>query len=438
MRKSLICVLMVMSASQLAANYYAQFPIKISKNRKHLVDSRGQPFLMNADSGWLLLQKLGIDEVQEYFVKRKRQAFNTIFIQLLPPEPGETNFYEQAPFHKPDDFSLPNENYFDHVAAVLAEAQKQNLLVAINPAWLGCCGGNWAKAQLANGDSVCNKYGQYLGERFKKFDNVVWIMGGDRDPLGEEEAVRAMAYGIRSQTDEQLMTYHAASSRSSTDVFMGEPWLDFSMVYTYFRGKTNAWTTDMPQVYEIAQKEYRSPKPTAFVLGEAQYENEDVGNAQMMRRQAYWTMLAGGSGHCYGSTVWKFDKNWRVVSNLPGALQMQHFYKLMSGLPWEHFVPDTQNQFVVDGQSPWQDPNYVAVASLSNRKLMVAYIPQSGPLQIDFGQLKGKRLRVNWYSPRTGKKWVTAHYAPSVGVRQVVPPTIGDDWLLVIGNVSKD
>ena len=424
MRKFLICcwfTASMFSTLQLLAINNPQFPLKISKNKKYLTDQRGLPFLMNADTGWLLLQKLSTDDIKIYFSKRKSQTFNTVLIQLLPPLPTGQNFYGQPPFSIPNDFSTPNEVYFNHVAAVLAEAQKFDILVAINPVWLGDISGGWANVQVQNGDSVCNAYGQFLGERFKKFDNVLWIMGGDSDAPHDQNVIRVMANGIKSSADHQLITYLGARFNPNNDVIKQVPWLDFRTTQAQF---------NLPQMSEMSQTSYHNPK--AFVVCKTKYESTET--AQSTRQYAYQAMLTGGSGQCYVSKNWKFDKNWLSICDLPGAQQMKLFYKFMVHLPWEHFVPDTQKQFIPD--SPAADQ--ILAASLSNRRLMVAYIPESRPLQIDFSKFKGNRLRVSWLSPRTGKKWVTAHHAPKDGIRQVKPPTVDEDWLLVIGNVAKD
>ncbi|MGB3777753.1 MAG: DUF4038 domain-containing protein [Tunicatimonas sp.] len=65
---------------------------------------------------------------------------------------------------------------------------------------------------------------------------IVSAPGGDNDPFNALEEIEAMADGLHRQAGNQLFTYHAASTHSSTDVFPEADWLDVSMVYTYFRG----------------------------------------------------------------------------------------------------------------------------------------------------------------------------------------------------------
>ena len=117
----------------------SHFPLKISKNDRYLTDQLDKPFLLNADAGWLLFQKLRIEDARFYLAKRKAKYFNAVFVQLLPPEPNEHNAYGEVPFIKQGDFSTPNEKYFRHVEDVLLAANRLGMAVAIVPAWLGCC-----------------------------------------------------------------------------------------------------------------------------------------------------------------------------------------------------------------------------------------------------------------------------------------------------------
>ncbi|MFN8345258.1 MAG: DUF4038 domain-containing protein [Spirosomataceae bacterium] len=410
------------------------FPLKVSDNGRYLTDNYNRPFLMNADAGWTLLHKLKREEAQIYLANRNAQQFNTVFLQLLPPEPNQYNAYGEAPFVPKEDFSAPNNKYFEYVEEVIRHAAALQMTVALVPAWLGCCRDNWYDVQFKNGVDKCRIYGLYLGNRFKKYPNVLWVMGGDRDPLREVHVQRAIAEGIKSASPLQLITYHAASSHSSTDVFAGEKWLDFSMVHTFFRGKQGSWTSEMPQVYEAALNESGKMPRKAFILGESQYENGD--NDQMIRRQIYWTMLNGGSGHCYGSSIWEFNSNWRGALDLPGVSHVSLFYKIFSGLPWYLLRPDATDGILTEGRGAFGSEDYGAVAVLPNNRMAVIYLPTSRTVKVNVEKINGTSIRALWISPRTNKRWIGGYFKPQ-GVRELTPPTLEDDWLLLLGNVGR-
>lgn len=412
------------------------FPLKISKNGRYFTDRYGRPFLMNADAAWTLFHRLRKEEAFEYLANRRSQHFNTVFLQLLPPEPNQSNVYGESPFYSKNDFTAPNEPYFQYVEQIIQQAARWQMVVALVPAWLGCCRTNWYDVQYQNGPEKCRTYGSYLGNRFGKFSNLVWIMGGDRDPLREEIVQRAIAEGIHAAAPHQLMTFHAASSHSSTDVFSNEKWLDFSMVYSYFRGKQGVWNTEQPQVYEVALKEYQKPQAKTFILGESQYEDENVGTPQMVRRQAYWTVLSGGSGHCYGSSLWEFKSNWRTTVTLPGATQIGLFYKIMGGLPWYLFRPDTSDDLLVEGRGAYSSDDYAVVSRLSNNRLAMIYLPTSRTVRINVEKIKGSSIRALWINPRNNKRYLGGFFKPK-GTRELTPPSLDEDWILLVGNAGK-
>ena len=60
------------------------FPLKVTENRRHLVDRWGTPFFYNADTAWLLFNKLSEAEAAEYLAARRAQGFNAVQVSLAP------------------------------------------------------------------------------------------------------------------------------------------------------------------------------------------------------------------------------------------------------------------------------------------------------------------------------------------------------------------
>lgn len=99
----------------------AAFPLKVSDNRRYLVDQNSQPFLYHADTGWQLIWNLTKDEAEQYLENRKQKGFTAIQVQLLPHRVNQTNRYGHNPFTAPGDFTNPNPDYFQHVDWMLQE-----------------------------------------------------------------------------------------------------------------------------------------------------------------------------------------------------------------------------------------------------------------------------------------------------------------------------
>ncbi len=150
---------------------------------------------------------------------------------------------------------------------------------------------------------------------------MIWILGGDdRADTDKKRAVwDAIAKGIAEAAvgsedySKLLMTYHSPGGTSSSHWLHDKPWLDFNMIQTW---------SQYTQIYDRVSHDYKlSPvKPTG--LGEGAYENGPEYptkpiTASVIRRQAYWSYLAGGY-HTYGNTsIWNFGIEPRYVKN-PG------------------------------------------------------------------------------------------------------------------------
>lgn len=437
-----IFALLIVVSTTIEAQY--RFPLRISENKRYFKDANGKPFLYHADTGWQIFTQLTTNEALEYLSFRKNQGFNTIQVQLVM-SPEQVNRYGHKPFHGNNDFSRPDEAYYDHVAEIIAKADSLGLLIVMSQPWLGCCqegfGGRPDKPFQANGPEKSRKYGEYLGKKFAGFNNLFWIMGGDNDPKGDRLSLFAFFDGLRKTAPKhQLMTYHASPPHSSTDLFQYADWLGFSFIYTYWREKPNEWVTSdlQPHVYEAALMEWSKSDTMPFVLGESQYEgsgkiDNDMGNPHIIRRQAYWTMLCGGAGASYGSDLWNFPSNWREIMNYSGARQLGHFIKLFEQIPWWTLVPDVKHQALVAGYGTWTRSDYVTAAVSTDRKMLVAYLPEIQSITIDFGSLSGEKFRIRWYDPRSGEKIKETEFTERK-VKKLFTPT-GEDFLLIIETI---
>ncbi|HTE33899.1 MAG TPA: DUF4038 domain-containing protein [Chryseolinea sp.] len=438
MKKSFSLLLFVVT---LSAHSQSIFPLKISENRRYFTTQQDKPFLYHADTGWQIFITLTTAEAVEYLAFRKAQGFNTIQVQLAMSA-DQKNRYGNIPFDGDVDFSRPNEKYHNHIVEVLKKADSLGLLIVMAQPWLGCCkegfGNTPEKPIQKNGVDKNRSYGKYLGKKFSGFKNLFWMMGGDNDPRGDRLSLVAFAEGLyESAPKHQLLTYHASAPHSSTDLFQYSPWLGFSFIYTYWREKPTDWVVHdlIPHVYEAALREWSKSDIMPFVLGESQYEGSgiienDMGTPQIVRRQAYWTMLCGGAGHSYGSDIWNFPANWRDIMRYPGATHMGYFIKFFEQIKWWTLVPDVRHQAVVSGYGDYSKANYVTTAVSSDKKLMVSYLPEIQSIYVDFNYLSGTNFKCSWFNPSTGKKEPT--FVVSSKSVQRISPKNGEDWVLVV------
>ncbi|WP_266362535.1 glycoside hydrolase family 140 protein [Tellurirhabdus rosea] len=425
-----------------AAGQRVAFPLRVSENGRYFTDQQARPFLYHADTGWQIFARLTLPEAREYLTTRKNQGFNTLQVQISM-NPDSVSRAGHKPFVD-YDFARPHEGYFAHVERVIQVADSLNLLLNIAPFWIGCCRegyGVGAKTEVyaRNGPDKARRLGEYLGRRFGKYNNIIWTMGGDNDPRSIRKEIEALAEGLHRTAPRQLITYHASPPHSSTDLFQYAPWLGYSMIYTYWREKPNEWVDpqQLVHVYEAALREYNKTDRLPFILGEAQYEgdgrlyNNDIGTPQHIRRQAWWTLLSGGTGHAYGHDGWAFPQNWRSILQYPaGSQHLRQFITYFESIPWWRLVPDQKHQTLVAGYGEYTKANYVTAALTDDGTLLVAYLPEPGRVKVDLSRLKGAQVTARWLDPRTGR-FADAGKFPNQGIKQFTSPP-QDDWVLEI------
>jgi hypothetical protein len=249
-------------------------------------------------------------------------------------------------------------------------------------------------------------------------------------------AVRAVAQGIKSVDPNHLQTLELAYQVSSSlDNSVWRPLLKLNAVYTYF-----------PTYAELLKQYFRKDFLPTFMV-EANYEFEhnanDETDPEILRRQAYWTMLSGATGQFYGNKyTWQFIDGWQSHLDTPGSVQMSYLTKLFAGRPWFRLVPDQQHKVVTAGYGTFSttgkigDNDYVTAARTPDGRLVVAYLPTGAAITVDMTKLRGP-VQARWYDPAKGVLSAAAPGPlPNTGTKVFTPSgKNGDgdsDWVLVL------
>jgi hypothetical protein len=424
--------LMQTEAAQTQSAY--TYPLKLSANGRLLVDQKNKPFLVQGDSPWSLLVQLTLEEAEQYLEDRRQKGFNLVMVNLIEHQFCDKppfNKKGDAPFRKPGDFATPNEAYFAHADAVIRLAAQKGIVVLLAPAYLGVNGGNegWYQEMVASGVKKLREYGRYVGKRYKKFDNIVWLNGGDYNPA-DAKLVQAVAEGIRQEDNRHLHTAHCGPGSSALDVYPAASWLALNTTYAYdeaLYGKTLA--------------DYNRTKFKPFLMLESAYENEHEASPARLRRQAYWAMLTGATGQIFGNRpLWLFGEGWQEALNSTGSQDMARVGNLFRDLRWYDLVPDQKHETVVDGYGTLGSTDYVTAAHTPDGALVVAYIPATGvqrrTLRVNMAGFP-RRVRALWYNPTRGAyTFASPGLLDNTGVRNFTTPghngAGANDWVLLL------
>jgi hypothetical protein len=403
------------------------YPVKVGPDHRHLVTQSGVVYLVQGEAAWSLISGLTKEESEVYLEDRRQKGFNSIIVNLIEHKfRGPVNRYGEGPFTTPGDFSTPNEKYFEHADWVIRKAAEKGIQVFLAPIYLGYIGTDegWVEEAIANGPEKCRNWGRYVGKRYAKFDNLVWLIGGDRNPDKSREDVDAVVQGIREFDTRHILTAHCHPENSALDQYKQEGWLDLNDTYTY------------GIVHGMLLNDYRRVPAMPFVLIESIYEGEHNASAVQIRRQAYWAILCGATGQFMGNRpIWLFDPGWDAALNSTASKDMAHLKALFTSRPWSDLIPDDKHEVVIDGLGEFRGLDYLSAARTQDGGTVIAYMPTTRIITVDMGKISGTEATVWWYNPRSGKSDSNGQY-PTSGKRQFTPPSEGD-WVLVLDDSSR-
>jgi hypothetical protein len=429
--------------------------LQVSNNKRYLVTADGKPFFWLGDTAWELFHRLTREEAEKYLKNRAEKGFTVIQAVALAELDGlhDPNPYGEIPLEN-DDPTKPREAYFQHVDFIINKAAELGLYIGLLPTW----GDKVFKDRWGAGPEIFNTenariYGKWIGNRFKNKKNVIWILGGDRNP--DEKAVaiwRAMAAGVAEGAGGQnkaLMTFHpqpnSLQDGGSSKYFHNDEWLDFNMFQTGHCRENNVW--DRVQVV------YNRTPVKPVLDGETLYEDhpvcfnaKDLGtsSAYDIRKHAYLDVFAGAFGHTYGChDIWQMYAPhrtpvngphfpWYVAMDLPGASQMKFLRKLIESRPMLDRVPD---QSIIENAFGTND----RIQATRGKDYIFVYTSQGKPVIVNLGKISGNEAVAFWYNPKNGETKDDSRF-PNTGQKSFTPPSTGygQDWVLVIDDATKN
>ena len=416
------------------------YPLKVGVTGRYLVDQLNVPFLLTGDSPQALIVNLTEADADGFFADRQAAGFNAVWINLLCATytggRADGSTYDGiVPFTTPGDLATPNESYFARVDDMLNLAAQHGLTVFLDPAETG----SFLSVVSGNGVAKSRQYGRYLGTRYRSFDNIVWMSGNDFQSWSnpsDDAVVEAVALGIRDTDDRHIHTVELDYPVSgSLDDPTWAPIIQLNASYTYY------------PTYAQVLTDYDRPNALPTFLVEANYEFEhnaaDLGTPQILRRQAYWSLLSGAAGQFYGNRyTWPFISGWQDNLDTPGSAQMGYVKFLFAPRPWYDLIPDQTHTVVTAGVGTYADSgalgdsDYLTAARTPDGALVAAYMPTSRTITVAMSSLAAPAY-ASWYDPSNGTfSAIPGSPLANTGTRTFTPPGAngdGDgDWVLLL------
>ncbi|MEM1135613.1 MAG: glycoside hydrolase family 140 protein [Bacteroidota bacterium] len=424
--------------------------IGISENKRYLVTEEGEPFFWLGDTAWELFHRLNREEATLYLEDRAAKGFNVIQAVVLAELDGLNvpNPYGNTPLVNNDPLQ-PNEAYFEHVDFIVNKAASLNIVIGMLPTW----GDKWQKKWgvgpvIFSTENAAEGFGVYMGKRYKNQENIIWILGGDRNPENEKEyaIIRAMAKGIEKGNEgTHLMTFHPRGGAKSSQFFHNDDWLDFNMF------QSGHSEPDFPN-YEMTTADYELEPVKPTLDGEPRYENIPIKfnikngrhPAYSIRRAAYGSLLAGACGHTYGNNnIWqmcaperkgiiKARIPWYDAIKHPGAAQMGYARWLFESRAF-HTLQPAQDILTY----PDNDKSIRAAITAGGTSAII-YIPEGQAVKIETKKLKGESLAAWWFDPREGTAEIIGNFEKTDKDLGFIPPSKGvaNDWVLILDNAN--
>jgi hypothetical protein len=429
-----------------AVSHRARAPLRLSDDRRYLVDADGRPFFYFADTAWSVAWKGTPDQWATYLDRRAAQGFSVLQVNLLPWRSSIVDVEGNSPFVD-GDVTRPNEAYFARYDRFIQMAAERGLFTCLMLVWGGPrpdLPASWFTTEQAIA------FARWAVERYTHFP-MLWSISGD-GPY-DEDADRWEAVGAAVEAadpNDHPATNHMVTNRGWRFLHHASSWHDFHMIQTGHRLDARPNIAAQPFAY------YRAEPTKAFVNGEPWYEaHPDMADrprygprfGEEHQRYAFWVSVLSGAtmGHTYGSQgIWNWKQpgddethlagpqigpTWSEGLELPGVAQVALGVSILRRLPWYRLHPTPERARSTDSEVP---PVRQPACAQIPGELWLAYLPaDSGDVQL-LG-LDERGWRAHWLDPRDGSRHELGRVdAPKDGVWTPPERPSSDDWVLML------
>ncbi len=412
-----IFILLCLVITSIQCNQHPAFPVKVSENGRYIVDQNDHPVFWLGTTQWQIFREYNLDEARTTIENVKSKGF--VFIQAMLMGVGDgtqANTHGEKPWIN-DDPLTPNEAYFLHVDSVIQIARKNDVIFSItmyHQRYRNCI-------TLENARAWAN----WLSSRYKDVPNIVWSM----TPEAREEFIpilRELAAGLQEgDGGSHIITFKPDPAPFSSSFIHREDWLDFNSMQTW--NSTNL-------IYPMVTHDYSLEPVKPVLMAEGAYEQGSEYGFDVtplwVRRQAYYSYLAGAH-HTYGhNDSWRVLSSWKEALDAPGAFQMGILKEIFLDLKeWWFLIPD--QSILTSGGNIAGDLLNLA-ARHKDGKWLIVYLASKDTCSVDLGKITGSNtVNAFWIDPRTGNSNTAGSFQKDEEVSFITPVEFEDAILLL-------
>jgi chitodextrinase len=429
------------------------YRLAISSNGRYLVNSvTNQPVFLTGDDGFLAGLQIDANDLTTYLNDRASRGFNAIWIgttDQLDQNNAPRNFFGNVPFDGAW-FTSPDTTYWGHVDSVVSQAQSLGITVFLQPSFVGNNDGDVydTPSYLSSSTATLQAYGTFIGNRYKGYNNIVYVLGGDYNPTSStgvtiKPRLEALGAGIAAADPNHLITIEgcqrcgyplSTSDYTSTTL---PSWLKLNWIDTT---QANAVTS--------CQAAFASGLFLPPVEGEDWYEVENGITGSQARQEGYWEVLSGCNvGRMFGNgPIWSFNAthsgdtspSWQSQLGSPGSLGQEYMGRLMRSREHWLMAPDTAHSVLTAGYG--SGSTLSVAARSSDGQTILAYLSDGNAtaktINMSAITSASSSAKAWWYNPQTAVATLIGTF-PNSGSQSFTAPD-GNDWVLVMDDASAN
>jgi hypothetical protein len=410
----------VLSSIALAAE--PVYPVKVSDNGRYFIDQKDNPVFWLGTTQWQLFREYSREDARTIIEKSKERGFAFIQVMLMGVGDGtKANIHGEKPWIDNNPLT-PNEAYFKEVDAIVQIAREQNINISMTLF-------HQRYRKFITRDNA-RAWARWVATRYKDVPTIVWSMTPEAKP-DFVPILRELAVGLREgDGGAHLITFKPDPAPYSSSFIHSEPWLSFDSMQTW---------KSVELIYPMVTNDYNLKPIKPVLMAEGAYEHGSEYGFDVtplwIRRQAYYSYLAGAH-HTYGhNDSWRVLPSWKQALDAPGATQLGLLKKVfLEREEWWRLVPD-QSILVKGGNTSGQILNLSA--RHQDGRWIMAYLGSKASFSVDMNKLaSGNTARALWIDPRNGTR-APAGAITTSGAQPFKTPEGWEDALLIIDSSSN-